>query len=222
MGNLTNSCMKAQNVDNMPNKKKGAPNSGAAVKVENSRVNDQDRAILDVKTRLKKLKVYVDKLNLDVGKQQQKISEYLKEKNKQRALIALKHKKFIEKELDKAMGAQVLLEETIKNIESAQMDVNIYEAMKQGDQVLSELQKQATKENFEELVDRLQDAQAQKDAEAEFFGALLNEDELQDELDKLDALIAEEAIPEPGKGIIDVPRREPIQQEHVQPAQPAK
>ena len=60
--------MKAQNVDNMPNKKKAAPNSGAAVKVENSRVNDQDRAILDVKTRLKKLKVYVDKLNLDVGK----------------------------------------------------------------------------------------------------------------------------------------------------------
>ena len=44
----------------------------------------------------------------------------------------------------------------------------------------------------------MQDAQAQKDAEAEFFGALLNEDELQDELDKLDALIAEEAIPESG------------------------
>ena len=211
MGNLTNSCLKAQNVEDQPNKKKAAPNSGAAVKVENSRVNDQDRAILDVKTRLKKLKVYVDKLNLDVIKQQEKISQYLKEKNKQRALIALKHKKFIEKELDKAMGAQVLLEETIKNIESAQMDVNIYEAMKKGDQVLSELQKQATKENFEELVDRLQDAQAQKDAEAEFFGALLNEDDLQDELDKLDALIAEDAIPEAGKAIIDAPMIEPIQ-----------
>ena len=208
MGNFASSCMKAQNVDNMP--KKAAPNSGAAEKLENSRVNDQDRAILDVKTRLKKLKVYVDKLNLDVNKQQEKISQYLKDKNKQRALIALKHKKFIEKELDKAMGAQVLLEETIKNIESAQMDVNIYEAMKKGDQVLSELQKQATKENFEELVDRLQDAQAQKDAEAEFFGALLNEDELQDELDKLDALIAEDVIPDAGKAIIDAPIREPI------------
>ena len=208
MGNFASSCMKAQNVDNMP--KKAALNSGAAVKLENSRVNDQDRAILDVKTRLKKLKVYVDKLNLDVNKQQEKISQYLKDKNKQRALIALKHKKFIEKELDKAMGAQVLLEETIKNIESAQMDVNIYEAMKKGDQVLSELQKQATKENFEELVDRLQDAQAQKDAEAEFFGALLNEDELQDELDKLDALIAEDVIPDAGKAILDVPIREPI------------
>ena len=40
-----------------------------------------------------------------MGKQQEKIALHLKEKNKQRALIALKHKKFIEKELDKAMGA---------------------------------------------------------------------------------------------------------------------
>ncbi len=38
------------------------------------------------------------------------------------------------------------------------MDVNVFEAMKKGDQVLSELQKQATKEDFEELVDRIQDA----------------------------------------------------------------
>ena len=81
------------------------------------------------------------------------------------------------------MGAQVLLEEAIKNIESAQMDVNVYEAMKKGDQVLTELQQQATKENFEELVDRIQDLQAQKDAEAEFFGRILDADELQDELD---------------------------------------
>ena len=56
------------------------------------------------------------------------------------------------------MGAQTLLEETIHNIESAQMDVNVYEAMKKGDQVLTELQKQASLENFEELVDKIQDA----------------------------------------------------------------
>ena len=45
----------------------------------------------------------------------------------------------MEKELDKAFGAQSLLQQTISNIESAQMDVNVYEAMKKGDQVLSEL-----------------------------------------------------------------------------------
>ena len=101
MGNVF--CLKPSNTE--PESPKKIQHSGSAKKVENSRVNDQDRAILDVKTRLKKLKVYVDKLNLDVQKQQEKIQQHLKDKNKQRALIALKHKKFIEKELDKAHGA---------------------------------------------------------------------------------------------------------------------
>ncbi len=54
-------------------------------------------------------------------------------------MIALKHKKFMEKELDKAYAAQTLMEQTIRNIESAQSDVNVYEAMKQGDKVIEEL-----------------------------------------------------------------------------------
>ena len=45
-------------------------------------------------------------------------------------MMALKHKKFLLKETEKAIGAQGLLQTTIVNIESAQMDVNIYEAMK--------------------------------------------------------------------------------------------
>lgn len=75
-----------------------------------SRVNEQDKAILDVKARMRKLKTYSDKLGVQIEEQKAKISEYLKEKNKQRALIALKHKKFLEKEIEKAFGAQTLLE----------------------------------------------------------------------------------------------------------------
>ena len=123
-------------------------------------MNDQDKAILEVKGRLRKLKTYTDKLQLDIDKQKTRIQEFLKEKNKQRALIALKHRKFIEKELDKAFGAQSMLQQAISNIESAQMDVNVYEAMKKGDQVLSDLQKQASLENFEEIYDRIQDVEA--------------------------------------------------------------
>ena len=76
------------------------------------------------------------------------------------------------------------------------MDVNVYEAMKKGDQVLSELQKQASLEDFEEMYDRIQEQEAIKERERELFGQVLNDDELQDELDKLDAIIAEDAIPE--------------------------
>lgn len=54
---------------------------------------------------MRKLKTYIDKLNIDTEKQDAKIKEQLAQKNKQRALIALKHKKFLEKEVDKALGA---------------------------------------------------------------------------------------------------------------------
>ncbi len=50
------------------------------------------------------------------------------------------------------------------------MDVNIYEAMKKGDQVLSDLQKQASLEDFEEMYDRIQENEARKEKERELFG----------------------------------------------------
>ena len=109
----------------------------------------------------------------------------------------------MEKELDKAYGAQSLLETSIRNIESAQSDVNVYAAMKQGDKVITELQKQVTLEQFEELYDKHQEQQARKDMEAEMFGRVLNEDELQDELDQLDAMILEEAIPNAASSYVE-------------------
>ena len=46
------------------------------------------------------------------------------------------------------------------------------------------------------MYDRIQEQEAIKERERELFGQVLNDDELQDELDKLDAIIAEDAIPE--------------------------
>lgn len=160
-----------------------------------SRVNEADKSILEIKTRVKKLKMYSDKLALDVKGQNEKIQGFLKDKNKNRAMMALKHRKFMEKQLDKSFAAQGVLEQTLRNIESAQMDVNIFDAMKQGDRVIEELHKQVTLEQFEELYERHQDQQARKDMEAEMFGRVLKEDDLQNELDQLDAIILEEAIP---------------------------
>ena len=54
-------------------------------------------------------------------------------------MLALRIKKLKLKELEKADGAMFMLQETISNIESAQMDVNVMQAMKQGEKVLSDL-----------------------------------------------------------------------------------
>ncbi len=50
-----------------------------------------------------------------------------------------------------------MLQQTIFNIESAQMDVNVYEALKTGDQVIEELHSKASMADFEQLYDKHQD-----------------------------------------------------------------
>ena len=47
-----------------------------------------------------------------------------------------------------------MLQQTINNIESASMDVNVMEALKVGDKVITELQSKASLEDFEELYGR--------------------------------------------------------------------
>ena len=77
-------------------------------------------------------------------------------------MLALRIKKLKLKELEKADGAMFMLQETISNIESAQMDVNVMQAMKQGEKVLSDLQKSAKLEDFENIYDNIQEREALK------------------------------------------------------------
>ena len=109
MGNLFGNCIKTNHKDDQPksnNNGRGDPFSNP----KKDRVYDQDKAILDVKARMRKIKVYVDKINIQIEQQAEKIKDLIKNKSKERALIALKHKKFLEKELDKASGAQQMLQ----------------------------------------------------------------------------------------------------------------
>ena len=80
-----------------------------------------------------------------------------KDGQKQRALIQLKHKKYLEKERDKTDGVILVLQQTAQNVESAQMDVNVYDAMKVGDACIKDLRAQVSLEDFEELMDEHKD-----------------------------------------------------------------
>ena len=88
-----------------------------------------------------------------VEEQDAKIRKLAKEGSKSRAIIALKHKKFMIKEQDKVAGAELLLTQTAQGIEAAKADLNVFEAMKQGDKVLKELRQQVSVEQWEDLYD---------------------------------------------------------------------
>lgn len=94
----------------------------------------------------------------------------MKDGRKDRALIHLKKKKFAEAEIAKANGAQLMLIETLNNIESAQADIEIMKALKEGDKVLKDLQKQTSIEDWEELYEGHKENMQIHDMEVEMFG----------------------------------------------------
>ena len=203
MGN----CIKPSNAEIEDSREKKKPaavanNSGQAKTVQNSRVNENDQAILKIKANIKKLKVYSDKLQIDAKTQDAKIKELIKDKQKERAVLALRIKKLKLKELEKADGAMFMLQETISNIESAQMDVNVMQAMKDGEKVLSELQKAAKLEDFEKIYDNIQERDALKQQEIEFYGQIINEDELLEDLNKLEADMYAMQVPDAAVGVV--------------------
>ena len=70
----------------------------------------------------------------------EKAREQAKSGNKNRALFYLKQKQHAEKEVKKIDGALLSLEEVLQNIESLQVDQEVFAALKEGDKVIKDLQ----------------------------------------------------------------------------------
>ena len=75
-----------------------------------NRVNEVDVQVAELKSRINKLKQYRKKIETQLQEQQARAFQFGKEGKRNRAIICLKHKKFLNKELDKLDGAESMLE----------------------------------------------------------------------------------------------------------------
>ena len=69
------------------------------------------------------------------------------------------------------------------NIESTATDIQIFNALKQGDSVLKDLQEQVTMDQWEDLYESHAEKKERYDMEVEMFGEALDDDALTNELD---------------------------------------
>ena len=83
------------------------------------------------------------------------------------------------------------------------MDVEVFQALKKGDEVITELKSKASLEDFEELYEKHQENLDRQKMEQELFGQVLNDEDLEDELAKLDALILEDELPAAGSAQLE-------------------
>jgi len=177
-----------------------------------SKISNTDKAVLDLKIQRDKLKQLQTQINLVILRETSIAKECAKSNKKQQALLALKKKKYQEKMLEDSLQNLSNIEELINNIEQSEIQVQIFESLKKGNNALKEIQKELSLEDVEKLMEETEEAiQYQNDISEALSGKFSQEEEdsLLQELDDMEKQMLQ--LPDVPNNKIDVPIEHIIQ-----------
>lgn len=126
-------------------------------------ITDVDRAMLDMKTQKRKLVEYNKRLETAIHLPREKARGLLAEQHRDRALQALKQKKFLEETSSRVDEQITQLLFTIGKIQEAQQSRQLFDVMTQSNLALKEIQSQIKVEEVERLVEDLNEARDSQD-----------------------------------------------------------
>ncbi|KAI8812754.1 Snf7-domain-containing protein [Cladochytrium replicatum] len=151
-------------------------------------VTAKDKAILDLKIQRDKIRQYQKKLQTAHDKALDDAKKHQRNGDRQRALIALKKKKYQEQLLVQTDQQLLNLEQLTSSIEYALVEQDIVKGLQKGTEVLKEINKAMSLEEAEKLMDETADAIAYQREVGEVLGGKIteeDEEEIQEELDRL-------------------------------------
>ena len=170
------------------------------------KLDTQESAILDCKMCRDKIKKYIKSLEKNAADKKEKAKEALKAKNKDRARMNLRLEKMYREQIKAADGQLEMIENQISQIETAQSQKDAMTVLKEGNEVLKKLQSEVNVEKFQEIADDLDELKEQNNEISEFFKARgIEEEDVNDELDKLIASVQKEAavdLPDANKEVL--------------------
>jgi charged multivesicular body protein 6 len=140
-------------------------------------LQDQDRAILQLKVQKDRLHKYTIQIRLVIAREVAIAKQLLKQEKKPNALLALKRKKYQENLLDQTERQMLNLEELVHSIQFAEMQKQVFDALKQGNSVLSRLNQETSMEEVERLMDDTREAVEYQHQISELMGSQLNEED---------------------------------------------
>ncbi|KAH8835276.1 Snf7 family [Flagelloscypha sp. PMI_526] len=152
------------------------------------KITSQDKAILDLKLQRDKVRQYQRKIESVLAREQEIAKIHLQKGNKERALTALRQKKYQQSLLVKTDQQLETLEGLVSSIEFSLLETSVLHGLKQGNEALKEIHKEMNLESVEKLLDETQEAQAyQREIDEMLANNLTSEDEdaVQDELKML-------------------------------------
>ncbi|KAK1135886.1 hypothetical protein K0M31_000458 [Melipona bicolor] len=179
-----------------------------------SRVTEQDKAILQLKQTRDKIKQYQRRIEQNLGKERLLAKKLIQNKQKERALLLLRKKKFQEQILSKTDGQLENLERMVHDLEFAQVELKVVDGLKVGNVALKKLNDLLSIDEIEKVMDETREGiEKQREIDAILSGELTenDENEVEAELDALLAAEVEEKVPEVPEDVIlpDVPEELP-------------
>ncbi|KAK4318477.1 hypothetical protein Pmani_010519 [Petrolisthes manimaculis] len=198
-----------------------------------SKVTEQDKAVLQLKTTRDKIRQYQKRSESTLEKDRQLAKQLLHNGRKERALLLLRKKRFIEEQLKKTDGTLENIEKMIQDIEFAQIEMKVVDSLKVGNEALKQVNQMLNIEDVERILDETQEAaEKQQEISDLLSGGTLTEDDesaVEEELDALIAAAVEKQLPEaptpaqnPEVVLPDVPEEMPREPEKAQEKQREK
>ncbi|GAA5898474.1 hypothetical protein JCM6882_007786 [Rhodosporidiobolus microsporus] len=179
-----------------------------------------------LKLQRDKLKQYQKRIEVVLAREREIAAECLKAGNKQRALIALRQKKYQETLLSQTDEQLATLQKLVQSIEFSLVEKDVLYGLQQGNAVLKELNKEMDLATVEKLMDDTREGIAYQEEVSALLSSRISAADEEDVLAELAALQAEQVgtkLPEvPSHALPDAPVRTPVAAEQGEEEEPAR
>ncbi|RDB28362.1 Charged multivesicular body protein 6 [Hypsizygus marmoreus] len=182
------------------------------------KITSQDRAILDLKLQRDKLRQYQKKIQVILDREQAIAKAHLAAGQKERAIVALRRRKYQQSLLLKTDSQLENLEQLVSTIEFSLVEVSVLHGLKQGNEVLKEIHKEMNVEAVEKLLEETSEAREYQREIGQMLSnnlTLDEEDAVQAELRELQSDILQEAQRPESVELPTVPTTQPVITEPV-------
>ncbi|KAK4436627.1 Vacuolar protein sorting-associated protein [Sesamum alatum] len=167
--------------------------------VKKPKITEVDKAILSLKTQRRKLAQYQQQLEAVIEAEKQAAKDLLREKKKDRALLALKKKKVQEDLLKQVDGWLINVEQQLADVELASKQKAVFESLKAGNNAVKAIQSEINLDDVQKLMEDTAEAKAYQDEINAILGEKLSaedEEEILAEFENLESQITIQDLPE--------------------------
>ena len=123
-----------------------------------SKISKEDKEIGQLLVTRDKVRQYNRRLDANISQCTEAVKACIRQKEKDKALLALRKKKYMQHQLENGQNSLLQLEQLIAEVESARVQQAVVQALKQGNEFLKRMNEQMPLDDVEALMQDTADA----------------------------------------------------------------